>query len=133
MMLSTQQLDISNELCNAVFKTNNKITFVAIINQKGRIEQCQSHNSIIEKFSDTKKEMFLMENALWYRTRKEYDEELGQVQFTYVKRKKRGVLSFPIGDSLLLVSFKQLLDVSMLAKIITRLVNKYEKKLNHFS
>ena len=127
-MLDTQQCDVSYELCNLVFKANNKITFVAIINQRGRIEKSQSHNSIIEKFSGVKKEMFLMENALWDRTRKEYDDDLGQVQYTYVRREKRGMLSFPIDDSQLLVSFKQRLNVPLLAKIITRIINKYKKK-----
>ena len=133
MMSDTQQLDVSNELCNSVFNVNDKITYVGIINQKGRIENCRSRNSIIEKFPDTKKEMFLMENALWDRIKIEYDDYLGQVQYTYVRRKKREVLSFPMGNSLLLVSFKQHLDVSLLAKIITRLINKYKKKLNHFA
>lgn len=131
MMLRSQHQVALNELCKDALKASNHITFVAIINERGRIEESQNRNSIIEKLPNSKKEMFLMENALRHRMRREFDEELGQVRFTYVERVKRKLISIPIEDQLLLVSFRGTLDSSLLAKKIIRIVNKYKKNLNN--
>jgi hypothetical protein len=113
---------------------NNHITFVAIINEKGRINESQSRNSVIERLPNTRKEMFFMENALRHRMRKEYDDDLGQVKFTYVERAKRGLLSFPMYDELLLVSFLRThVDSLALARSIMPLVGRYKKKLENIS
>lgn len=115
-------------------KMNDHITFVGIINEKGRTDASQVRNSVIEKLSDDKKEMFFMENALRHRLRKEFDVGLGQVRFTYVERAKRGILSFPMDDQLLLVSFLRMHVNSMtLARKIVQLVNRYKKKLENTS
>ncbi|MGI0073443.1 MAG: DUF6659 family protein [Nitrosotalea sp.] len=110
---------------------NNKITFVAVINEKGRIEESQSRNSIIEKLPSIRKEMFFMENALRHRMREDFDGDLGPVRFTYVERAKRGLLSFPMDDKLLLVSFRTSVNSLLLAKSIMQLIRRYEKKLSN--
>jgi hypothetical protein len=113
---------------------NNHITFVAVINEKGRIEESQGRNCIIEKLSSTKKEMFFMENALRLRMRREYDEDLGQEGFTYEERAKRGLLSFPLEDHLLLISFfRTRVNSLTLARSITKLIFRYKKKLEKMS
>jgi hypothetical protein len=129
MIINSKQHEILDDLCKSVLETNSKIAFVAVINEKGRIENKQTRKNIIEKLPSIKKEMFLMENALRQRMGAEYDDDLGQVRFTYVERKKRGLLSFPINDLLLLVSFRPSLDISLLAKRIIYLINKYKKNV----
>ncbi|MGB6464427.1 MAG: hypothetical protein WA799_08280 [Nitrosotalea sp.] len=134
MLLNSKLNMISNELCRSVIAMNNHITFVAIINKKGRVDESQGRNCIIEKLPSVMKEMFFMENALRHRMRKEFDRDLGQVRFTYVERNKRGILSFPMDDQLLLVSFlRTYVDPLTLARSITRLVHRYKKKLENIS
>lgn len=130
-MLRTQQQVTLNGLCKDVLKLSEHITFVSIINERGRIEESQGRNSVIEKLPSIKKEMFLMENALIHRMRKEFDEDLGQVRFTCVDRVKRKLLSIPMEDKLLLVSFRGPIDSSLLTKKIIRMVHKYKKNLNN--
>jgi hypothetical protein len=125
---------LSNELCRSIMKMNDHITFVGIINEKGRTDASQVRNSVIEKLSDDKKEMFFMENALRHRLRKEFYGDLGQVRFTYVERAKRGILSFPMDEQLLLVSFLRTHVNSLtLARNIMPLVGRYKKKLKNTS
>jgi len=113
---------------------NNHITFVAVINEKGRVDESQGRNCIIERLPRIRKEMFFMENALRHRMRSEFDEDLGQVKFTYVERAKRGLLSFPMDDQLLLVSFlRKHVNSLDLARGISRLVRRYKKKLENIS
>jgi hypothetical protein len=122
---------VANELCESIIRMDNKIMFVAVISEKGRIEESQSRNSIIEKIPSVRKEMFFMENALRHRMRNDFDEYLGSVRFTYVERAKRGILSFPMEDKLLLVSFRTSVNPLLLAKSIMRLIHRYEKKISN--
>lgn len=125
---------MSNELCKSVIEMNNHITFVAIINERGKADESQGRSCIIEKLPSAMKEMFFMENALRHRMRKDFDRDLGQVRFTYVERSKRGILSFPLDDQLLLVSFlRTYVDSLTLARSITPLVRRYKKKLENTS
>lgn len=135
MLLLNSKLNmLSNELCRSVIEMNNQITFVAIINEKGRVDESQSRNCIIEKLPSTRKEMFFMENALRHRMREEFDGDLGQVRFTYVERAKRGLLSFPMDHQLLLVSFlDRHVNPLDLAKSISQLLLRYKKKLENIS
>jgi len=135
MLLLDSRLNmLSNELCKSIIAMNNQITFVAVISEKGRVEESCSRNCIIERLPRIRREMFFMENALRHRMRTEFDNELGQVGFTYVERTKRGLLSFPIGEQLLLVSFfRTRVNSLSLAKSIARLVDKYKKKLKNIS
>lgn len=113
---------------------DDHIRFVAIIDEKGRVEESQGHSSIIEKLSNARKEIFFMENALVYRMSKEFDEDLGKVGFSYLERARRGLISFPMDDQLLLVFFLRThVNSSTLAKNITRLVRKYKKNLENIS
>jgi hypothetical protein len=123
---------LSNELCRSIIEMNNHITFVAIINEKGRVDESQGRNCIIERLPSTRKEMFFMENALRHRMRQEFDGDLGQVRFTYVERVKRGLLSFPMDEQLLLVSFfRKHVNSLTLASNITQLICRYKKKLQN--
>jgi hypothetical protein len=125
---------LSNELCRSIIAMNNDITFVAVINEKGRVDESQGRNCIIEGLPSTRKEMFFMENALRHRMRKEFDGDLGQVRFTYVERAKRCLLSFPMDERLLLVSFLRTHVNSLtLTRSILPLVDRYKKKLESMS
>ena len=73
-----------------------------------------------------------MENALIHRMRGDFDVDLGKVRFTYVERTRRGIFYFPMKDRLLLVSFlKMHVNSLMLARSISQLICKYEKKLEN--
>jgi hypothetical protein len=134
MLLNSKYNNLSNELCNSIIATSPKITSVAIISDKGRVEEFQCRNCVIEKLSSTSKEMFFMENALILRMGKEFDEDLGTGRFTYVERNRRGFLSFPMNDRLVLVSFLTYnIHSLMLAKSITHLIRRYKKKLENMS
>jgi hypothetical protein len=134
MLLDSKTNMLSSELCKSVIAMNNHIEFVAIIDKRGRIRESQGRSSAIKKLTSTSKEIFFMENALVYRMRKDFDESLGELRFTYVERARRGLFYFPMADQLLLVSFLRIHVNSLtLARSITQLVSKYKKKLEKIS
>jgi hypothetical protein len=130
LLLNSNVSMLENELCNSIMKMDDHIRFVAIIDEKGRVEESQGYDSIIEKLSNTRKEIFFMENALVHRMRKEFDKELGKVGFSYLEIARRGLISCPMNEQLLLVFFLRThVNSITLAKNIVRLIRKYKKKL----
>jgi hypothetical protein len=131
LLLNSELNILSDKLCKSIMTMNNHISFVAIIDQKGRIEESQGRDCIIEKLPDTRKEVFFMENALIHRMRKEFYQDFGKVRFTYLEMSRNGLFSFPIdNEKLLLVYFLRIhVNSPMLANRITRQIRKYVKKL----
>jgi hypothetical protein len=134
MLLDSKLNMLSSELCRSVISMDDHISFVAIIDEKGRVKESQGDNAIIKKLLGTRKEMFFMENALMHRMRTDFDVDLGEVRFTYVERARRSIFYFPMKDQLLLVSFLRTYVNSLsLARSITQLISKYQKKLENIS
>lgn len=116
------------DLCNSILKENNKVTFVGLINERGVVEECQSSASIIDKLPREKKEMFFLEYALRHKMRKEFDDDLGRVGYTYAEREKRALFSFPISNHLFLViACKPQINPKSFAKKIQNTVRSYNQ------
>ncbi len=125
-MIAAQFSDSMKALCNCVLKENRKVTYVGIINERGIIEECQSSASIIDNLSRERKEVFFLEYALRHRMRKEFDEELGRVGYTYAEREKRSLFSFPISNHLfLVVACKPQINPKPFAKKILDSIKSY--------
>jgi len=92
------------ELCGKIEKSLNNIRFAGVINNKGRLVAGGMIGSV-KPLEDTKKdEMLFMELALRVRMRGEFNEELGPVKFSLSYREKLIIMSFPMGNDVLLVT-----------------------------
>lgn len=77
----------------------------------------------LKPFEDetTQKKMF-MEVALRVVTRSEFDEYLGEVEYSASRRKKVVVLSFPINNNILLISTEKNADIDETAKKVLKIL-----------
>ena len=92
------------ELSGKIEKTISNIRFAGVINNKGRLVAGGMIGSV-KPLEDTKKdEMLFMELALRVRMRGEFNEELGPVRFSLSYRDKLIIMSFPMGNDVLLVT-----------------------------
>ena len=92
------------ELCGKIEKSLNNIRFAGVINNKGRLVAGGMIGSV-KPLEDIKKdEMLFMELALRVRMRGEFNEELGPVKFSLSYREKLIIMSFPMGNDVLLVT-----------------------------
>jgi len=92
------------ELCGKIEKSLDDIRFAGVINNKGRLVAGGMIGSV-KPLEDTKKdEMLFMELALRVRMRGEFNEELGPVKFSLSYREKLIIMSFPMGNDVLLVT-----------------------------
>ena len=81
-----------------------EIRFAGIIDPMGNLKAGGFKGSISPLMEETERKKMFMEVALRVATRRDFDENLGEVEFSLSKRKKSLVLSFPIGKMILLVS-----------------------------
>lgn len=104
MLLTSQQNTILSTLCDTILNCNKKICFAAIINEKGRILESKDRHGVIGCLPIERKEVFFMEYALRQRMRSEFNDDFGSVKYTCAEREKEVLFSFPLYDSLVLVT-----------------------------
>ncbi len=116
-------MDYEN-LCTLVQKIDSDIRFVGIINSKGRLVaggMVSSKKRLGDRKGD---EMLYMELALRVRMRREFDDDLGKVEFSMSFREKLIVMSFPMKDDVLMVSLERKTQFENTAFSILKLVEK---------
>ena len=116
-------MDYEN-LCTLVQKIDSDIRFVGIINSKGRLVagvMVSSKKRLGDRKGD---EMLYMELALRVRMRREFDDDLGKVEFSMSFREKLIVMSFPMKDDVLMVSMERKTQFEQIAFSILKLTEK---------
>ena len=116
-------MDYEN-LCTLVQKIDSDIRFVGIINSKGRLVaggMISSKKRLGDRKGD---EMLYMELALRVRMRREFDDDLGKVEFSMSFREKLIVTSFPMENDVLMVSMERKTQFENVAFEILKLVEK---------
>jgi len=116
-------MDYEN-LCTLAQKIDSDIRFVGIINSKGRLVaggMVSSKKRLGDRKGD---EMLYMELALRVRMRREFDDDLGKVEFSMSFREKLIVMSFPMKNDVLMVSMERKTRFENVAFEILKLVNK---------
>ena len=112
------------DLCTATQKIDSKVRFAGIINSKGRLIAGGMAPSI-KRLGDRKRdEMLYMELALRVKMRREFDDDLGKVQFSMSFREKLIVMSFPIENDVLMVSMERKTQFEKISFKILKLIEK---------
>jgi len=116
-------MDYEN-LCTLAQKIDSKVRFAGVINSKGRLIAGGMTPSI-KRLGDRKRdEMLYMELALRVKMRREFDDDLGKVKFSMSFREKLIVMSFPMGDDVLMASMERKTKFEQIAFSILKYVEK---------
>ena len=109
------------EKCQSLLK-DPEIRFAALINHMGNLVAGGMKQGMkpLEDEADMRK--LYMELILRVSTRKEFDYSLGPVEYSASRREKAVVMSFPIGNKVLLVSANTNVNIDDTAKKIKKLV-----------
>ena len=97
-------------LCNSIFEIDEKIRFVGMIDQMGKliVGDMKKGTTSLEK-NDGSIRLYLgyaINNIL----RRDFDNVFGKVLYTFSEREKIKLLTIPIEENLLLVSIDKLSD-----------------------
>jgi hypothetical protein len=124
-MTSYQEtLDELESICEKVLEIDPGIRFVGIISDKGRLLAGRKKGGIKLHVNEKNHEMLFMGIALKQRMRREYDEQLGPVDFTISHRAKCVIMGFPFGEYILYVSGEKDLDLTKVISKILEIVKK---------
>ena len=111
------------KICNSVMSIDPKIRFVGVINERGRLVTGGMKENVKPLESEKDDEMIFMELALRVKMRKEFDKQLGPVNFALASRKHALAISTLINDDILYVVAEPDADYGALPKKILRIVD----------
>jgi len=112
-----------NKICDEIKNLGSKIRFVGVINERGRLVAGGMKQGITPLESEKDDEMLYMELALRIKMRKEFDAQLGCVNFALAQREKALAMSFPIRGDILYVVAEPDADYGKLPKEIISIIN----------
>jgi hypothetical protein len=120
------QVEKSNEYYMFDQKCQNllkepEIRFAGLINPMGHLVAGGMKKGMNPLEDDADMRKLYMELILRVSTRQEFDQSLGEVEYSASRRKKAVVMSFPIDNKVLLVSANTDVDIDATAKKIKKI------------
>ena len=110
------------KICDSIFSIDPKIRFVGIINEQGRMVSGGMKENVEPLESEKDDEMIFMELALRVKMRKEFDKQLGQVNFAMASRERALAISVLINSDILYVVSEPDTDYGSLPKKILEII-----------
>ena len=112
-----------DRLFELILDSNERIDFVAIIDQKGRvIENKIRDDRVIKNLTEQKREMLFMESALQLSMIKDINDEFGAMKYTYSTREKISFFLFLINDYAVIVISEPNENPSLLATKVIEII-----------
>ena len=113
-----------SKLCNGIFDIDEKIRFVGIIDEMGKLIVGEMKKGLPSLERDDGSIRLYLGYAINNVLRRDFDNVFGKVLFTFSEREKIKLLTIPMNDNLLLVSMDISSDHDELIKKILNTVNK---------
>jgi hypothetical protein len=123
-LLTLERSTQINRLCGLILDSNERISLVAIIDQKGRaIENKIRDDRVIKDLTDQKREMLFMESALQLSMIRDFDDEFGAMKYAYSTREKISFFTFLLNDYALIVLSEPGENPLLLAAQVVQIIN----------
>ena len=112
-----------SKICNSILSVDPKIRFAGVINERGRLVAGGMKENVEPLESEKDDEMIFMELALRVKMRKEFDKQLGPVNFAMASRERALAISVIINDDILYVVSEADADYGYLPKKILKIIH----------
>lgn len=110
-----------------ILTLDEKIRFVGIINDLGRLVYGGMRPGVMSLESETESIKIYMEFALISKLHTDFDSKLGEVFYSLTVRKKIKMLSFPVSDHIIRISLERDADHEKIANEILELLKPLDK------
>ena len=111
------------QICNSILTLEPKIRFAGVINERGRLVAGGMKENVEPLENEKDDEMIFMELALRVKMRKEFDKQLGPVNFAMASRERALAISIIINDDILYVVAEPDADYGSLPKKILDIIH----------
>jgi len=125
------ETNIMESICNEIMNLDNKIRFVGIISELGRVQAASIREGIDPLVREKDREMLFTEASLKMRMSRDFNQQFGQVNFAIARRDRVDLLSMPLGDNLLYITADRGIDFDMIDKM-REILEKANPKLSNF-
>ena len=112
-----------DRICSTVIELDPSIRFAGVINERGRLVAGGMKKNVEPLENEKDDEMIFMELALRVKMRKEFDKQLGSVNFAMASRQRALALSFILNDDILYVVAEPDADYGVLPKKILDIIS----------
>lgn len=110
------------KICNTIKSIDSKVRFAGVINDRGRLVAGGMKENVEPLENEKDDEMIFMELALRVKMRKEFDRQLGRVNFALASRERALAMSFLINEDILYVVTEPDADYGSLPKKILKII-----------
>lgn len=125
--MSIKKFD-SKSIYEAIMSIDDKIRFVGIINDLGRLIYGGMRPGVISLENETESIKMYMEFALISRLHTDFDSKLGEVIYSMTVRKKIKMLSFPVKQHLIRLSLENDADHEKIIKEMIFFLSKISEQ-----
>lgn len=115
----------SVKLCDSIFALDRSIRFAGVIDKMGNLVAGGMRKGVRPLEPKEERRKLYLEYALRNAMRQDFDSKFGRVIYTLSEREKVKLASFPISDSLVLVSIDKKGEHTKIISRIVRLVSAY--------
>jgi hypothetical protein len=120
--LSSKIFDYT-KICKTVMGLDPKIRFAGVVNERGRLVAGGMKENVEPLESEKDDEMIFMELALRVKMRKEFDKQLGKVNFAMASRERALAISFLLGEDILYVVSEPDANYGLLPEKILKIIH----------
>ncbi|MGH1566829.1 MAG: DUF6659 family protein [Nitrosopumilus sp.] len=111
------------KICDSILSADPKIRFAGVINERGRLVGGGMRDNVQPLENEKDDEMIFMELALRVKMRKEFDKQLGPVNFAMASRQRALAISVIINEDILYVVAEPDAHYGILPKKILEIIN----------
>ena len=122
---------MDNEISENLFKQKldeiffeKEIRFAGFVNMKGDLEEGKFREDIVPFENDKEQQRIFRELALRISTRKKFDYSMGAVKYSASRREKLVMMSFPLKNTILLITAEPNVNIDRLAYKIIQVLGK---------
>lgn len=120
-LLTLEKTTMYDSICTNLLE-DKQIQLAFFVNNKGRIVAGHP-KKIPDEFEDERNfEVFLMEIALEFSMKREFDSKLGLVEYVFLKRKCVNITSIPVQDDVLVIVSRSHIQPQEIVKKCTSLL-----------
>lgn len=118
-----------DKICNEIFKFDRRIRHASLLDESGRTISGGMRKGI-SSLEPQSEDLRLMANiTIELSTDKTWDQYFGKTQYTFVKREKLNMLTFPVGTKLFIVSTEPDFTLQQAQELRNQIVTNYSESL----
>jgi len=121
--LSSKEIQEFENICEKILK-NKDVRYICLLNKMGKLIVEKKQKKVNFLIPDKKSRELYIKLKLESSLIKDFDDELGKLEFVVTYRKKMQMISIPIYGYLIMISAKKSANSHLIANSILRLFEK---------